>query len=355
MKLTMNTTQLQAMLAKAVRGAGNNKLIPMTSLVAIQLKEGNLTLTTTDATNYLRVRTELEGEEFYAVVSVDILAKLVSKMTSDTITFEVTDKSLNVIGNGKYQIDIPLDDEGQPIVLPDPIGKFEEGEEPVGTVNSTTISQVLASIKSALLTTEDYPYYTCYYVGKDIIATDTYTIGSYAKGFLEEPKLISSEAMDLVGLLLDNIEIYIRDNKMLFWAKNGCVLATIPEGIEKYQVDDLRALVVQDFDYSCKIAKTPILNLLDRISLFVGAYDNGEITLSFGKESIEVSSRYATEKIAYAEEGTIGEFVCKTDIDTLTSQIKSQLGNVIELQYGKENAIKLIDGDVILVVALLEE
>ena len=355
-KLTVSTTQLQAMLAKAVRGAGNNKLIPMTSLVVIEAKDGNLTLTTTDKTNYLRVRTELEGGDFYAVVNIELLAKLVAKMTSETTTLELTDKYLNVIGNGKYQIDLPLDEDGEKIVLPNPISPFDEDEKPVGKVNSSTIANILASIKSALLTTMDYPWYTCYYVGEnDTLATDTYTVGSYAKGFLNTPNLVSSEAMDLVGLLLDDIEIYIRDNKMLFWAKNGCVLATIPDGADRFSVEDIRTLVEQDFDYSCKIAKTSMLNLLDRISLFVGVYDNGEITLTFTKDGLEVTSKYANEKIKYAEEVNIGDFTCKTDINTLTAQIKSQLGGTIELQYGRDNAIKLIDGDVTSVVALLEE
>ena len=55
MKFTMNTVKLQDMVAKAMKGASNNKLIPLTNLMAIQLKDHKLTLITTDATNFLYI------------------------------------------------------------------------------------------------------------------------------------------------------------------------------------------------------------------------------------------------------------------------------------------------------------
>ena len=355
MKLTISTTQLQSLFAKAVRGAGNNKLVPMTNLIAISLHEGKLTLMTTDIKNYLYLTADnIEGDEFYVAVSVEILTRLVSKMTSEKTTLEVTGNCLKVIGNGTYEIALEAPD-GEPLVLPDPVKDFVK-EEPIGTVSSTTILNILSSIKSALLTTADYPYYTCYYVENDVTATDTDSVGSYAKGFLNKPCLISSSTMDLVGVLSETITVYEKDGKMLFESGDGSVYATIPEGIEKYKIDDLRELVVQDFKYSCKLAQTPILNLLDRISLFVGDYENGKITLSFTQEGLNVTSKYAEELIEYAEPtANVGEFTCNVDIVALTTQIKAQLGSVITIQYGEDNAIKLIDGDVTSVVALLEE
>ena len=55
MKIIIKTTTLQEMIAKAIKGASNNKLIPLTSLMAIEVKDKVLTLTTTDATNYLYI------------------------------------------------------------------------------------------------------------------------------------------------------------------------------------------------------------------------------------------------------------------------------------------------------------
>ena len=355
MKFTISTTRLQALLNKAVKGAGSNKLIPMTSLIAIKLHEGVLTLTTTDATNYLcLIEKDVSGDEFYVAVQVDLLAKLVSKITCDEVVLEVTDNSLNVIGNGKYQIDIPLEDDGSPVKLPNPIENFKK-ENKIGEVDSSVILTSLTSIKPALATTMEYPWFTCYYVKDRVVATDTYTVADYANGFLDNAKLISSAVMDLLGLFTGEISVYADGDKMLFEAESGVVYGTIPNGIENYSIDAIEGLVQQEFDYSCTIVKSALLSLLDRISLFVGVYDNGKITLSFGKDRLDVISKYANETIKYTNAENSGEFTCNTDVNTLITQVKAQSGSEITIEYGKDNAIKIIDGDITSVVALLEE
>ena len=355
MKLTIGTGMLQALLAKAVKGAGCNKLIPMTSLIAIKLTDGTLSVTTTDATNYLCLTEEnIDGDEFYVAVQVDLLSKLVSRMTCDMVTLEVTDNCLNVIGNGKYQIDIPLEDDGTPVKLPNPIEKFNKDNK-IGSVDDAAILTVLASVKPALATQMDYPWYTCYYVKDSIVATDTYTVADYTEGFLDEAKLISSDVMDLLGLLTGNIDVFFDGDKMMFVADDGIVYGAIPNGIEHYSINEVKALVNQKFDHSCVVAKPALLSLLDRISLFVGAYDNGKITLSFGKDGLEVTSRYANEVVKYLKSDNAGEFVCQTDVNTLVAQVKAQTGGEITIEYGEENAIKIIDGELTSVVALLDE
>lgn len=356
MKLTIGTARLQALLNKAVKGAGCNKLIPMTSLIAIKLVGGELTLTTTDATNYFTLREQgVAGDDLYVAVQVDLLAKLVSKMTCDEVTLQVTENSLDVIGNGKYQLEVELEDDGSFVKLPNPVENFKKEEHEVGKVDSAVILNVLASVKPALATTKDYPWYACYYVGESITATDTYTVADYNKGFLEEAQLISPEVMDLLGLFSGEITVYADEGKMLFESAGGTVYGAIPNGIEHYSIDAIKGLVNQEFVSQCKVVKSALLNLLDRLALFVGTYDNGKITLSFGAEGLEITSRYANESISYADDSGVGDFECAMDINTLITQVKAQTGSEITIEYGMNNAIKLIDGDMTSVVALLEE
>lgn len=357
MKLTINTTQLQGMLNKAIKGAGRNKLKRMTELVSIRLKDKKLTLSTTDEINYLSITADnIDGDDMYVAVEAELFVKLVSKLTSDTTTLAVEDKVFKVIGNGTYEFKLEIDPEdGTPVVLPNPIDAFVKGDV-IGTTTQADITNIIASIKSALCIKADYPWYCCYYVTDDVVASDMFTVGSYAHGFLNEPYLVRAEAMDLVGLLSGNISVYVTEGKMLFEAENGSVYTTIPNGIDKYDIDGLRAYIVQDFEHSCKITKNTMLSLLDRVYPFVGAYDNGRITLSFANDGLTITSKYAEETINYAEAtGNVADFTCAIDIEPFTAQIKSQLGNVVEIQYGNENAIKIIDGDVISVISLLSE
>ena len=52
MKFTIGTELMKDVVARAIKGAGNNKLIPITSMMCIKLKNGDLTVITTDATNH---------------------------------------------------------------------------------------------------------------------------------------------------------------------------------------------------------------------------------------------------------------------------------------------------------------
>ena len=124
MKLILNTGLLQTMVAKSMKGASCNKMIPITGLMAIQLKDHKLTLITTDATNYLYITEDkVDGEDFYVVVQADMFSKLVSKLTCENVTLVVADNTLNIKGNGNYKIELPLNEDGELIKYPDPLSR----------------------------------------------------------------------------------------------------------------------------------------------------------------------------------------------------------------------------------------
>ena len=355
MKLTIGTQKLQALLNKAIKGAGCNGVIPMTSLIAIKLKDGLLTLTTTDATNYFTVMSrDVAGEDFYVAVKVELLTKLVAKMTCENVTLEVTENSLTVSGNGEYQIALDIEDDGSLVVLPNPIESFNKDTE-IGKVDVSVINTALMAVKPALAKDVEEPWYKCYYVGDSIMGTDTYTVADYNKGFLKEPRLISPVVMELLGLLSGDITVYANDNKMLFESEIGSVYAVAPNGIENYSITQLKEYVKQDFTYSCKVVKSALLKLLDRITLFAGEFDNGKITLIFDEDGLEVDSAYANEAIPYAEATNVGNFTCATDVITLAEQVKAQTGSEFVIEFGSEDTIKLIDGDITSIIALLDE
>ena len=80
MKFTVSTGVLKSLVAKAMKGASNNKMLPLTNFIEIECKDNILTLTTTDSTNYLYLYEELIGdnEDFSVVVGANIFSKLIS-------------------------------------------------------------------------------------------------------------------------------------------------------------------------------------------------------------------------------------------------------------------------------------
>lgn len=361
MKLTLKTEKLKEMVSRAVKGVGNNKLIPLTSLMAIEVKNNVLTLITTDATNYLYIlEDKVVADDFYVVVDANTFSKLISKMTCENVTLEVSSGVwvLNVRGNGNYKIELPLDENGEPIKYPDPVDKLDLSSAIEKTINRTTVQVILETIKPALAVTLENPCYTGYYVGNQVVATDTYKIASMDVNLLEANRLISPEFMDLLAVVsAEKITVAFTDTDIVCSTPDCIVYGKFMEGIEDYAIDAIMGLVDTEIDSFCSVPKNAILQLLDRLSLFVGTYDKNAIHLTFTQNGLQVSSKAANgvEIIDYVASDNFKPFTCAVDIQMLTQEIKAIQNDVIELYYGEDNAIKMTDGNITIIVALLED
>lgn len=359
MKLTMNTVKLQDMVSRAVKGASNNKLIPITSLMAIELKADHvLTLTTTDATNYLYIdENKVEGDDFYVVVPVDMFSKLIARMTCENVTLILHPeiKILEVKGNGNYKIELPLDENGQLIKYPDP---YKSDVSSDIKLNLSTVRVILDTLKSALATTLENPCYTGYYVGDSVIATDTYKIANMDINLFNMPVLVSAELMNLLSVITEeNIRVSINKDVLQFATDTCRVYGRAMEGIEDFAVEPIMSLVNTEMDSWCSLNKTQLLQVLDRLSLFVGPYDKNAVRFTFTREGLEISSKASSsvEMIPYISSKDFREFTCMIDVQMITQEVKAIQTDVIDMYYGEDNAVIMKDGNITIVVALLED
>lgn len=362
MKLTIQTDKLKEMVARAVKGVGNNKLIPLTSLMCIQVKNNALTLITTDATNYLYiVENKVLSEDFYAVVDANVFSKLISKLTCSTVTLEIKGNIwvLEITGNGNYKLELPLDENGEPIQYPDPVSKLKLSDDTsAGVLNKSTIQVILETIKPALAVTLDNPCYTGYYVGDKIVATDTYKIASMDVSLFGQTQLISPELFDLFAVMTsEKIAVDIVDDSIICKSPDCVIYGRFMEGLSDYAIDAISALVDTKFDCFCAVPKTALLQALDRLSLFVGPYDKNAVYLTFTREGLQISSKAVSgiEIIKYVSSDNFKDFTCAVDIQMFTQEIKAVSNDVIELYYGEDNAVKIADGNITIIVALLDD
>lgn len=356
MKLKLKTLKLQEMVSKAIKGASNNKMIPITGLMAIVLKKGVLTLITTDATNTLKVmEKDIEGDDFYVVVQADIFSKLVAKITTETITLTLKENSLEVKGNGTYSIELPLDEEGQLIKFPE--YKFDTKVEK-SEINLSTVKVLLNANKAALAETMEVPCLTGYYFDDRVITTDTFKVCSTDIKVFPDKVLLPAELVELLALMdEEKITVQVSGNKILFSTNNVVVFGSQLEGIEDYPAEAIDAYLETEFKSVCKLPKGAVLNLLDRLALFVTTYDKNGVYLTFTNEGLMFSSKRSngTELIKYQGSENFQAFTCCADIELLKSQIAAQEGEVVELWYGHEKAIKMTSGKITQIVALLED
>lgn len=357
MGLKIKTPVLQEMVAKAVKGAGNNKMIPLTSLMCIKLEGGELSITTTDATNYLTLlHHKVTGDDFYVVLQADLFNKLVSKTSSEFVELTLNENSLQFKGNGKYTIDLPLDEEGNLIRFPEYV--FNHDAEKTGTKLST-FKLILAVNKAALADTMEAPCYTGYYFGdKAIITSDLYNICYTATKVFDVVRLYPSELISLLGVMTEeNLTIQHDENKVLFTTDNCTIYGQAMDSIDDFAVNEITGLVEQEFPSMCKLPRQELISVLDRLSLFITQHDRNGVDLLFTQEGLVISSKRSTgsELVKFAESKGFMPFKCLADVESLRSNIAAQNGESIELWYGLEQALKFKNGIVTQIVALLDD
>lgn len=354
MELKLNTVDLQSMVSKAIKGASNNKLIPITSLMNIKVANNILTLTTTDATNYFYVSSDkgVLCDDFELSVMADLFTRLVQKTTSENITLVIDGNILKVKGNGTYTMELPLDENGN--IIKFPVKELTEYSNPTN-IKLTTVKTILNFNKPSLALSVEYPSLTAYYCGNKIVTSDRVKICSTDIDMFEEPMLISSSLMELLGVMTEeDIKVYRTADAVEFDTKTERIYSSIMEGIDTYPIQAITSLVEQPFPSSCKISRQAVLSVLDRLSLFVSPYDNRGIYLTFTKEGVTFSSKKSsgTELIPYIASENFSEYTCCIDIEMLRSQIATQDDDNISLSYGTDNSIKMVTKNITQIVAL---
>lgn len=358
MELKIKTTTLQDMVGKSAKCVSNNKLIPITSLINIKVKSNVFTLTTTDATHYFYVKSDekFDCEDFEVSVLADIFIKLVQKSTSEYITMSVDGNVFKVNGNGTYKIEMPLDENGGIIKFPQ---KLPGMEPPVtGNIKLSTVNFLLNYNKQSLAASMEIPSITCYYCGDKVVTSDSNLACVSDIKVFDKPQLISPQLMELLGVMSEEtINFFISEEDIIFWDKTETAYAPIVKGIETFPITALLNLVNGEFVSKCVVSKDAILSVLDRISLFIGQYDNKGVYFTFTKDGLMVTSKASsgTEIIPYVSSENFTDFTCKVNVEMLKSQINTHEEEKIELSYGAKVALKLTAKNVAQIVALMQD
>lgn len=360
MYLKIPTTDLQNMVSKAIECVSNNKLIPMTSLIEIRCLENKLMLTTTDYTNYFYTNAphdvECDGECIISVLA-DTFVKLVQKTTSETITLTVEDNVLTVKGNGTYKLELPLDETGKPIHFPK--GNMQPLEL-VGKIKISDIKSVIAINKSAIATDMQYPVLTNYYCADKVITSNRKMICWNPVKLLEKPILISNKLMELLSILTgDTILVYYGNGLYEYKTDVDCIDTPETEGVNDFPVNSIQSLIEGQFDFKVRLPRKQILDVLDRLSLFVGVYDKKSICMTFTGNGMLLSSKKSSGSELIPGEYDMQRgpqpFSCHINIEFFQNQLNSVEGDFIDLYYGSPLAVKIVSGEIIKVVALLNE
>lgn len=355
--MKISSERLKEAVNTAGKGCGYNKLIPLTELIGISLNDGKLKLYSTDMTNFLTVTVDkVTGEDINICVEAEKFTKLVSKITSSEIELNINEDSLIVKANGVYKLPIIMDEEG--------IVEFPQNKEIVinsGEVKLTSVLSAYNINRNALAKTLEQPYLTGYYCGEKVISTDSVVItfnnfSMFGKDF--EPLLISPQMMYLLTLNNEeDIKFGVDGDNLVFSTSNIEIRGPKLSGIEDYPIDAINEYLNVNFEAKCKISKQLLLDVLDRLSLFISQYDKNGAYFTFGRKGLKIYSKKdsSVEMVNYIESDKFISFTCFVDIVMLKEQLQACPEDTITLWYGNENALKIETCNIIQIIALLDD
>ena len=357
--MKIKTEVLKELLSKCVQCVGDNKLIAITQMIGIKLIGNELKLISTDATNYMVVTKEVEddGSAFNVTVYAEQFSKLISRTTSEYTYLRIVDSNLEVKGNGTYTLELPLDEEGEPIDYPNPLDNIKKIKWNKNKISVKDISVLHDTLKPALSASDDFPVITNYYVGETVIATNRNVMSSYAIRIADKDVLMSLKLVDILSIMKNDISYYIDDEKMIFMADDITVYSKWGNDVDEYPIDKLSGFMEVGFKSSCKVNKDNFIALLERISLFVGKYDNEVVRLYFEKDGIRVSNkdRMSNEVLDYVDSKGYKSYDCAINVNMLLTQLKAYSGDILEIQYNNDIALKLANDNIVQIIALTIE
>ena len=360
--MKISTIKFQELMSKAIKGVGNNKLISRTTCIAIKVQDNKLTLITSDNDNFLVVSEEVESEDFYAVVQAEQFSKLIMRTTSESITMTLDNNIVEVHGNGTHKFPVEIDVNTLEMVqYPEPhLDIMNTQQTSIGKIDSATIKTILGAVKPSLAIGNDIPPYENYYLGDVVLASDTFKISCLNKKVTAAPILMSARLMELLDVYTGEkpLDIYKTNGKLLLVGDNYIVCGCVIADIEKFAVDSILGYMNNVYPNKCVLPKQELIQLLDRLSLFVGAFDDGVINIEFATDGLHVSSQKSdsVEVIPYVSSELTEPMVGRVYLEMFKTQVKAQTTENVELYFGDDTSMKFVDSDidVVSVVSLVK-
>lgn len=360
--MKLSTQILKEVVSKSIQGAGLNNNIPMTTFMGIVVKEGKLEFITTDATNYFYVVCDAGiKEDFGILVYAEQFAKLISKITSEFTYLDIKDRYLEVKANGTYSLELPVDEDGEIITkYPDPLENADLGN--ISTeITQDVIADIIGVCKSSLATDDNnrknFPEITNYYIGEKIFATNRNEVACINDNIVTSGVLLNPQILELLHTMNEDVEYYELDEGSAFISKSGeyIIYSKQPTDVDNYPIDVLNKYIDTDFKSVCKVDKNDFIALLERITLFVGKYDDRVVRLYFEKDGIRVSNndRSSNELLAYIDSKKYKSYDCSINADKLLTQLKAYKSDTVELHYNSDVCIKFVDDNIIQIIALM--
>lgn len=363
--MKIKTNELINKVNNVYKAVGNNKIIPITQMIGIKLLNGVLTLCATDSFNYFYVNKTVDSKESIDVcVNADILSKLVNKFTCEETELILESNYLLVSGNGKYKLDLLLDDEGKTFKFPTKEINIESAKcQDIDLIKFTNLKFYA---EKSLATTMEEPDLIAYYVNNELgISTDRNVMTLIKEPITDTPLTLRPKFVELMGLMKEQIKFYYwndensANNQILLGASDGetTIFSKVNGSPNDYPYESIKDLIeTTEFGINAKISTKELLSVLDRINLMVTPYDSNTIDLKVSNGNLFISSVKSTgvEVVSLKDVSSDTGWEGKIDIEMLRNQLVSFNKEVVDIYFGNDTCIKLVEDRTVKLICLVE-
>lgn len=358
MQITIKTEELKSAVNKVVKGLGNNKLLPITEMIGLNFVGKNLFLVSTDGSTKVQVKLELSDavEDMSFVVNGKNFSQLILKTTTENITFNVESEKLVVKGNGNYTFSFPTDEDGNLIVLSTiDVSKYTKTED----VSAKDVLSSYEINKSSVAETMETPEYTGFYFDEEgALSTNSLKISYVSKKAFDSKLLLQGKFLSLFALFTeDAVKTYQSNSEIVAETNNITIQGYKMTEVTEFPINEIKPFLENDLPHKVRLNKKSLLNLLDRISVFVTPFDKNSIKIDFTKNGLKVWTldNVNNELIPYTDSENIEESSIKVDVVNFKNLVGSNPEEELVIMYGNPSAIKMTFGNVSQVLALVGE
>lgn len=355
MELKLKTETLKTLTTKVVKGMGNNKMLPITEMIGINITDTQLSLLTTDGRNQVEVKATIENPDKVntkLAINGDSFSKLIQKITTEFITFSIQENKLTIKGNGTYTFALPVDEDNNLVTFDSlSLQGLEEIE-----VSTAALKDSYLLNKESVATTMEYPAYTGFYYDETgSVATNSLKISCVKNPVFKSQMLLPNSFVQLFSLLDEDKAKMIENNSEIFiYTSTAAIKGPKMSELLDFPVSDIKPFLDVEMEHKVRVNKQALLNLLDRILIFVTPYDKNGIRIDFTKDGLRVWTIKGdnNELLPYSGSDNQVDSTIKIDITNFKALVSTNPEEEVTIHYGNPNAIKMTFGKVIQIAAL---
>lgn len=355
--IKLNTKEFATMLSKASKCSLRGSVDVLAELVEIKLKNGVLSLRTTDTRNTLLLRKSgVQGEDFNAVIGIGVFDKIVSKTTKDEVELVITDSYVELKGNGTYKFERAIEG-GSPVEF-----------EPINLITDPDmrVEFKLADLKDVIKYNGDFigspfvdPTISGYFFSDSAITTNGYNACFFKNKLFDAPIMLYESTFNMLNEFEGESVVFLKKGTDIqFYNASALLCSRLHQEIDEFPSDQLSKYLEGVHPSSVVISVKEAIDTLDRVMLFVAskaANGNSDAIMTFepdGNIVITDDKGRVNESISYKNPNNFKPFSCCISVPDLMSMLNIDISDEVVFNFGVDDSVRIDVGDITRVLAL---